>query len=928
MKNFISISILFGLHLVSTIVNAQNFNVSSKFGSPEIRNYKTTEYSAFKQNWGIAHSVQTGKIFSANSKGLLEYDGTNWRIHPLSKYIRSLCVAKDGIIYTGGLGSFGKWKINEKGERIYENLLNDKYPFLNKETIWNIIEIEEGILFQSFAYVFLLTDIGIKQIETPVNIRFFCLANDRPMVQGINGGLYELKNTKMIKIPGSDILKELAVVSILALDPQKILIVTNKGAFIYDGVDFQEFSQKISNFGIKYQFNKACLINENLMALGTISNGIIIADKAGNITTHLNKSSGLQDNTVLALSVDQSGNLWAGLDDGISMINLSSPIRYFQDRQGIIGSVYDAVIYNNRLYIGSNHGLYVSDIDRPELDFELINGTQGQVWTLDIFENELLCGHNEGTFRIEGKKATQISNYTGGWVMKKISPKLLIQGTYTKLIVFEKDKAGHWYVRNEIAGFADPVKQIEQDNQGYIWVNRDYRGISKLKLDADYRTLIKETKFENPFLKEGNTQLLKFKDKICFNTNLGLFSHENGKVLKLPVEYRANRILKTERDYHLIVKNTNDLIFYKDNKRLGSFSYLGKNRLIYGFENIKKLTDELTIICLENGFGLVKTDYLRPDFRQQKATAPKIAFIEVIDFPEYNFYNENQSEIPFHIPYRANNLNFHFAPDNFSKSLNYSYKLDGLQTKWSSFSTASSKTFFALSPGTYTLFLRSNNSTEISQLTFTILPPWYWNIYSQLGYFLALIAIAFLLYQIHHRNLRKHKLSLEKIHQEQVEKKQQKIIKLENEKLQETVIRKSEELANSTMMLVKKNEVLTNLKDEILKRVKEKTLEKKEINDIVKFIDRNISTKTDWKVFETNFNQVHETFLKKLTDLHPNLSHGDLKLAAYLRMNLSSKEIAQLLNITLRSVELKRYRLRKKMDLPGDINLNDYMIKI
>jgi DNA-binding CsgD family transcriptional regulator len=104
--------------------------------------------------------------------------------------------------------------------------------------------------------------------------------------------------------------------------------------------------------------------------------------------------------------------------------------------------------------------------------------------------------------------------------------------------------------------------------------------------------------------------------------------------------------------------------------------------------------------------------------------------------------------------------------------------------------------------------------------------------------------------------------------------------------------------------------------------------ESKEKKSLVNLIDSNISSSHDWKVFESNFNQVHEEFLKKLQLEHPQLSHGDLKLAAYLRMNLSTKEIAQLLNITVRSVELKRYRLRKKLNITTDENLNDLMMKI
>jgi DNA-binding NarL/FixJ family response regulator len=80
-------------------------------------------------------------------------------------------------------------------------------------------------------------------------------------------------------------------------------------------------------------------------------------------------------------------------------------------------------------------------------------------------------------------------------------------------------------------------------------------------------------------------------------------------------------------------------------------------------------------------------------------------------------------------------------------------------------------------------------------------------------------------------------------------------------------------------------------------------------------------------VFEMNFNQVHEQFFKKLKADFPELTPGDLKLAAYLKMNLSSKEIAPLLNISIRSVENKRYRLRRKLNLEEEENLTEFMLR-
>jgi DNA-binding CsgD family transcriptional regulator len=76
------------------------------------------------------------------------------------------------------------------------------------------------------------------------------------------------------------------------------------------------------------------------------------------------------------------------------------------------------------------------------------------------------------------------------------------------------------------------------------------------------------------------------------------------------------------------------------------------------------------------------------------------------------------------------------------------------------------------------------------------------------------------------------------------------------------------------------------------------------------------------------FNNIHTSFTQSLKEKFPNLSANDIKMCAYLRMNLSTKEIASILNISARGVEISRYRLRKKMDLENATNLTDFLLRL
>ena len=123
--------------------------------------------------------------------------------------------------------------------------------------------------------------------------------------------------------------------------------------------------------------------------------------------------------------------------------------------------------------------------------------------------------------------------------------------------------------------------------------------------------------------------------------------------------------------------------------------------------------------------------------------------------------------------------------------------------------------------------------------------------------------------------------------------------------------------------MINKNETLNAIKDELGQLTDESS-----IRSVMKIIDTNLNNKEDWKFFEEAFNHADKDFFKKVKEKHPELTSNDLRLCVYLRMNLSSKEIAPLLNISHRSVEIKRYRLRKKISLNRNVNLNDYFIRL
>ena len=166
------------------------------------------------------------------------------------------------------------------------------------------------------------------------------------------------------------------------------------------------------------------------------------------------------------------------------------------------------------------------------------------------------------------------------------------------------------------------------------------------------------------------------------------------------------------------------------------------------------------------------------------------------------------------------------------------------------------------------------------------------------------------------------RINQNKLELKEIEKKQA-LISIKNEKLRNEIEESNKQLAISTMSMVKKNQFLSKLKKDL------KNIDSvQNISSVIRNIDRNLNSKDDWTFFEEAFNNTDKDFLKKVKDSHPSLTNNDLRLCAYLRLNLPSKEIAPLLNISLSSVEIKRYRLRKKMNLSRNQRLTDYLLTL
>ncbi|QJD97742.1 transcriptional regulator [Mucilaginibacter robiniae] len=957
-------NLFYGLLLfivLPTIVNATDIK---SVGVPFIQNYTKALYQAGNQNWSVTKD-EHGIMYFGNSDGLLTYDGQYWQLYhmPNQLIVRSVAADGKGKIYAGGFGEFGYWQNNAQGFLKYHSLINlVPAKYLPNEEIWKIYVDKERVLFQTFSSIYIYEKGRIEVVKSSQSYLFLLKASNRFFVEQVGLGLFELKSNKLSYIPGSNVLSNSVVLSVLPYQSGNFLIGTAKdGLFIYNGQAVVPFTSPVNSFLKTYQLNNGSYIQNKYYAYGTILNGVVIIDTAGNVVQHVNKLSGLHNNTVLGLYTDNNQNLWAALDNGIDRIELNSPLYFYQDKTGKFGTVYSSIIYNDKIYLGTNQGLFYSDWKNKNnglfkaLDFNIISGSQGQVWNLSLIDGRLLCGHNNGTYEVNGTSLKTLSSVSGGWTIKKSNSAQLIQGTYNGLVIYKKDASGNWIFSHQISGFTQPTIYVEQDNEGYLWVSHAYKGVYRIKLNHDL-TKAESIKYYDEHYNlpsSYNINVFKLNNDLVYSTEAGFYTYDH--ITDKFYRYtQLNKMLGTFATSNKVIQASSNQYWFINHGHvaLADLSIAGKikidsnrfsvlnGQMVQHYENISRINDYLYLISVDDGFVIYNN---QGDNQQKYAALPKVLIRKVQNTTNKVVTLSENGTSEIELPFNKNSVRIYYSFPLYQQSkIRFRYILDGYSKTWSEWSTESQKDFTNLNPGTYYFKVKAQvdgkNVSDETSIKIVVLSPWYSSRIAIIIYLLLLIPLYYVVRFLYRKKLIKHQ---EYLHQKFILEKEealrkeaalneQKIIRLKNEQLQADLANKNRELSNSAMNIVYKNELLQKLSDEIthLKDDNGKTLSPEQLRKLQKVIDEGMNDEQDWNIFENSFNEAHENFFKKLKSQHPELVPNDLKLCAYLRMNMSSKEIASLLNITLRGVEIRRYRLRKKLQLQHDKNLSEFLIEL
>jgi DNA-binding CsgD family transcriptional regulator len=882
------ISLLLFLLVFSTQGKAESYFL------PLVRNWSTADQKAGRQNWDIAQD-KDGVMFIANSSCLLEFDGHTWRKHylPHKLGVRSVAIGNDGKIFVGSFCEFGWFDRLQDGSLEYHSISSIcNEGELENDDIWSIVINKKKVYFQSFERLFIYDGSSVKTVNISL-LNLFCidgilysqLLNGKAVILTEDGEIAEVCNPRASNA--------VYIASMVPFGDGRILMASsNAGIYIYDPQDksFKPFKTEFDKDLSDWDINRGIKTKNGDFVFGSSSKGLIALDSKGSLLWQINKDNILQNETVLGLLCDLNGNVWAVLDDGVSIILTQSAFSSYQSKESMIGMVYDILSDGSDMYIATNKGLYILD----NKGIREIKNVKGQTWYVNRYDDEIFIGNNFATYCKKDGRISPINSETGSICIKDAyladNERHLLEGTYVGIRRYDKDpKTGKWAISGIIPECA-LAKNIEIDADSHIWYEHINRGIFRITLKDNLTDVAEINTFPELTESDGRFNLSKINGRIVLNNGETFFTYDDLQDKIIPYS-TLNEIAGHIKGVHQAVRGDGTTYWIVGNEEIAQldcsnhdykiirqiplslfdvgsedrssvvydsssgFTYLCLNNKIVRIDKFSRKGQLAHLTLLETRFSNSRGKYYSLGNPNKITTARGCNTISfILRFPEYN---------------------------DFGYVLQY--RLKGFDDKWKTLGSSElEQTFERLKFRKYRyqarVFDTSGNLMDFIDIPVKILPYWQ---YSRLMLFLYFAATALICVYIGRKT----------------KKRQIEIITLKD---------RVDEAKNE------KQEIESQLK------IKESEL----ANLAIKGISGD-SQKLD--IFKQNIGHLEEHFFSTLSEKYPNLTSSDLKFCALLHLNLSTKEIASVLNLTTRGVESARYRLRKKFNLSRTDSLTTFI---
>ena len=767
--------------LILLLIAIQCFSQES--GRIFIRNFPPEEYKAATQNWNIVQDRQ-GIIYFSNIEGLLEYDGVSWKLNKLPG-LHEILIGSNGQIYAALENDFGVLSRDGSGILRYNSFKN-KIPGGGGDisTVWQIHSQGEKILFRTNEEIYILENNLIKVIKPEANFSVSFSVGSTVYFRQQNKGLYCFRNDSLVLVDDSELFATERITAALAFEGDKIMLITrHKGVYIYSPSAKEKLQKpakfnEIDRYLIENPGYYAIALPGDLFAVGTITKGIIIFNREGRIVKLIDKNSGLLDNAVYGLFTDNNGQLWAALDNGISLIQYNLPFRYYNEKNGLNGNILSLYYCQGHLYAGTSQYLFIQN---EQGNFEIVEGSEGQNFDLMEFKGILLGAKNPGLIIIRGKKAFPIpgTEDMSFLVITELSddPDHFIAGSAEGLYLFSYYKSS-WHLDKKIKGFDMPVYYGVKDRNGNIWVS-SLIDLYKLEISSDLDSVTSSRQYT---ISNGLTVFpAKLQSgEVVFGTDKGVYYHRKDKdAFVLHPDFNMLKgsvapIIQIRNNGIWFEELTENRIYEKGILKSVDGKYEPYKTPFYKFSEIGCadicVAPDSTLF-IGTFSGLLRYDpKIRQTYDRHFNTLIRKVYSE-----DSLLFSGNLSDTSASvdikgadIAYKSNNIVFNYAAtfyEDSEKNL-YRFRLSRQDSAWSEWTGDTKKEYTNLHEGSYIFEVKSKNQYQetgsTASYSFRILPPWYRTWWSYAIYGILSVLVVWLIVRQNVHRLVKQKEQLEK----------------------------------------------------------------------------------------------------------------------------------------------------------------------
>lgn len=543
-------------------------------GFPFIRNFDEIDVSKSLQNW-MTVQAPNGYIYAANASSLLEFDGVSWRSYnlPNKSAIRALEADTTGRIYIGGIREFGYFYPDEYSRMVYYSI-SDQLDTIDFESVWKVLKTSDGIYFVAGRkHIYKYANNKVALVTAPPVLKEFraSVVDNTIYFYDIFAGFGFVEKDTMRIFDKSLLPDDHTVYFLLPKKGQEIAVgVRERGIYLfYPDLDVLSWKHSLM---LKPKSNRAlktigdvhdCAVlhpvnselnnylkgnglyfgvyGNDMYYFSTLRNGVLVTDSKFNVLNHYGKKAGILSNTIYHISIDKHGGCWFSGERGISYVQSETPFRFYNELNGIEGSVITVKTHKTSVYVGTTNGLY--EINEGFIDIDKLHQAQlisddfifiMSFTEMDKYSPGLLVASLRDVlyFNVKTKKIKSIAKIYGSYDIEKVpfANDLYIVGTVNGLemlrVEFEKDKLKKVTHIPFLSDFKESVRDLVFDNNNNLWISTAYNGVFKVNFKEDiFSVIITEYNRRKGLSDISGNRVFIVEDSIYVTTNKGIYQY-------------------------------------------------------------------------------------------------------------------------------------------------------------------------------------------------------------------------------------------------------------------------------------------------------------------------------------------------------------------------------------------------------------------